>query len=153
MPNLILNPVANLKNGVIMVVTEWKSFSKVDPKRDYLAFALAGHRKSAWSFFSWGLPAGKVMKQLETTNGLVGYTSRMDFLSKKSEMVAVFEDEKTLMEFAHAGQHGQCAEKSKSGVKQMTSATWIISGSDIPLKLDDAVKRLQSQKDINLINH
>jgi hypothetical protein len=147
-----LNSVVNLKNGEIMVVTDWKSFSKVDPKRDYLAFALAGHRKSAWSFFSWAMPAGKVMKQLETTSGLIGYTSRMDFWSKKSEMVAVFEDEKTLMEFAHAGQHGQCTERSKSGVKEMKSATWSISGSDLPLKLDDAINRLQSQKETDL-NH
>ena len=45
------------------------------------------------------------------------------------------------MEFAHAGQHGQCTERSKSGVKEMKSATWSISGSDLPLKLDDAINR------------
>jgi hypothetical protein len=136
-----------------MVVSEWKSFSEVDPKRDYFAFALIGKRKSSWSFFSWGMRAGKVMKQLETAKGLVGYASRLDFWSSKAEMVAVFEDEKALIGFAHAGQHAQCTELSKSGIKEGKSASWSISGSDLPLKLDDAIKRLQSQKDINLIIH
>jgi hypothetical protein len=37
-------------------------------------------------------------------------------------------------------------------VKEMKSATWSISGSDLPLKLDDAINRLQSQKETDL-NH
>jgi hypothetical protein len=60
-------------------------------------------------------------------------------------MVAAFEDEKTLMEFAHSGQHAQCREQFKGGAKWQR-VKWSISGSDIPLKIDDAIKRTQSKK-------
>jgi hypothetical protein len=137
-----------------MVETDWKSYSEVDPKRDYLAFILMGERKSRLSLLSWIKPSQKVMKQLETTKGLIGYASRLGFWSREAIMVAVFESKNALDEFSHAGQHAQCMEKTKTDAKEgMKSATWSISGSNIPLKLDDAIKRLQSQNDINLINH
>lgn len=98
--NLKLNSVANLKNGVIMVEMQWKSFSEIDPKRDYLAFSEIGERNSVWSYFSILMRARKVGKQLKTAKGLIEFTARLDFLSKKMAMAAVFEDEKT---------HGICA--------------------------------------------
>ena len=129
-----------------MVEMKWESLSEVDPKRDYLAFAEMGERKSAWSYFSWLMRSRKVAGQLKTAKGLIGFTARLEFWSKKVAMVAVFEDEKTLMGFAHAGQHAQCMEKSKSDLKEgMKSARWSVSGSDLPPKIDDAINKIQSQ--------
>jgi len=136
-----------VKCDIIMVESKWKLFSEVDPKRDYLAFAEMGERKSIWSFFSWAMRSGKVVKQLKMTKGFIGYTSRLGFWSKKVVIVSVFEDEKTLMAFAHAGQHAMCMDKSKSDVKgEIKYARWSISGSDIPPKIDDALNRGQNQK-------
>ena len=62
-------------------------------------------------------------------------------------MVAVFENETALTEFAHAGQHAQCIEKTKPDLKGgMKYAKWSISGSDVPPKIDDAVNRIQNKK-------
>jgi hypothetical protein len=60
-------------------------------------------------------------------------------------MIAVFEDEKALMEFAHAGQHAQCSEQFKT-VAKWKRTRWSISGSALPLKWDDAMNQIQSQK-------
>lgn len=128
-----------------MVKVKWTSFSEVDPKRDYLAFIEMGERNSAWSYFSFLMRARKLQKQLKTAKGLIGVCGRLEFLSKKVVMVAVFEDEKTLMEFAHAGQHALCMEQTKSKVR-MKYDRWSISGSDVPPKLDDAINRIQSKK-------
>lgn len=49
------------------------------------------------------------------------------------------------MEFAHAGQHAQCMEQFKA-VTKFQRAKWSISGSDFPLKMDDAIKRAQNKK-------
>jgi hypothetical protein len=128
-----------------MVEMKWKSLSEIDPKRDYLAFAEIGERNSVWSYFSILMRSQKVGKQLKTAKGLIEFTARLDFLSKKMGMVAVFEDEKTLMEFAHAGQHAQCMEQFKA-VTKFQRAKWSISGSDVPLKMDDAINRIQNKK-------
>jgi len=131
-----------------MVEMKWKSLSEIDPKREYIAFAEIGERNSVWSYFSILMRAQKVGKQLKTAKGLIEFTARLDFLSKKMGMVAVFEDEKTLMEFAHAGQHAQCMEKSKPEFKEMGMkyARWSISGSDIPPKIEDAINKIQNKK-------
>jgi hypothetical protein len=128
-----------------MVEMKWKSPSEVDPKRDYFAFSEIGERNNVWSYFSILMRARKVGEQLKTAKGLIEFTARLDFLSKKMGMVAVFEDEKALMGFAHSGQHAQCMEQFKAATK-FQRAKWSISGSDVPLKMDDAISRIQSKK-------
>jgi len=142
--NLILNSVANLNNRDIMVETKWES-SKVDPKREYVVFAEYGERSSIWSYFSMLMPALKVTQELKTAKGAIAFAGRMELFSKKIVRVAVFEDEKTLMEFAYSGQHVKCMEQFKAVVKAQ-SAEWRITGSDIPLKIDDAINRIQTKK-------
>jgi hypothetical protein len=127
-----------------MVEMKWKSLSEIDPKREYMAYAAIGERNSAWSYFSVMMKALKVGKQLKTAKGVIEFTARLEFLSKKMSMVAVFEDEKALMEFAHAGQHAECSEQFKT-VAKWKRTRWSISGADIPLKIDDAMNRIQTK--------
>ena len=88
----------------------------------------------------------KVQKQLNTAKGLVGYTASCEFLSKKATQLAVFDDEKTLKDFAHSGQHALCSEQAKASMNWLKNATWKILGSELPPKLGDAISRIQSQK-------
>ena len=127
-----------------MVVTTWES-SKVDPKREYVVYAVCGERSSTWSYFSMLMPALNVAQELKTTKGAIAFAARMEFFSKKIARVAVFEDEKTLMEFAHSGQHAKCMEQFKAVLKTQ-SAEWRITGSEIPLNIDDAINRIQNKK-------
>jgi hypothetical protein len=102
-------------------------------------------RKSAWSYFSFLMRARKVQAQLKTAKGLIGYTARLGFSNREVVMVAVFENETALTQFAHAGQHVKCMEKTKPDLKGgMKYAKWNIFGSDIPLKLDDAIARVRA---------
>src|SRR5512136_1839008 len=113
-----------------MVEMKWTPLMEVDPKREYVAFTGIAERKSAWPYFSWLMRARKIAKQLETAKGVIGYTARLEFLSKKGVMVAVFEDEKALTGFAHAGQHEQCMKQLKETAK-FQRAQWNISGSAV----------------------
>jgi hypothetical protein len=128
-----------------MVETKWESSANIDPKHEYIAYAAFGERNSAWSYFGVMMKALKVAKQLKTVKGAIAFTARLGFLSKEMGMIAVFEDEKALMEFAHAGQHAECMEQFKT-VAKWKRTRWSISGSAHPLKWDDAMNRLQSQK-------
>jgi hypothetical protein len=125
-----------------MVEMKWKSLTEADPKCEYTAFTEIGERNSVWSYFSILMKAQKVGKQLKTAKGLIEFTARLEFLSKKMGMVAVFEDEKTLMEFAHAGQHAQCMEQFKA-ITNWQRDKWSISGSALPLKMDEAINRIR----------
>jgi hypothetical protein len=94
-----------------MVEIKWTLLSEVRPEQNYVAFAEMGERKSAWSYFSFMMRASSVRGQLKTAKGIVGYTARLEFSSRKLVMVAVLEDEMALEAFAHSGQHARCMEE------------------------------------------
>ena len=127
-----------------MVKIEWTPYSEVDPKREYTAFSQIGEVKSSLSLFSWSRRGKKVLEQLKTTKGFIGYTMDFGFWSKKGIIVGVFEDDKSLMEFAHSGQHANCMQISKADVKgKMNCYRWKIQGSEIPLKTEEILAKFQ----------
>jgi hypothetical protein len=93
------------------------------------------------------MKAGKIEKQLKTTKGVVGFTAKLEFFNKKVAQLAVFEDESTLKEFAHSGQHDLCSKQIKPTMKWMKNTTWSISGSEVPPKLEDTISKLQAKND------
>jgi hypothetical protein len=129
-----------------MVGVSWQSFKDVDPSKTYLAYAAILERKTAWSYFGFLMRFRKVQKQLKTTKGLVGYTASCEFSSRKATQLAVFEDEATLKDFVHSGQHALCSEQAKADMNWIKNATWEILGSEVPPKLEDAINRVQNQK-------
>ena len=129
-----------------MVTISWQRFKEADPSKVYLAYGAYLERKTAWSYFDYLMRARKVQKQLEKAKGVVGFTARLEFLSKKAVQVAVFDDEKSLEEFAHAGQHALCSKEKKDSMNWRKTATWNISASEIPLKLEETINRIQSQQ-------
>jgi len=129
-----------------LVEIKWTQYGEIDPKREYMAFAQMGELKSSWSLISWGRRGKKVQEQLKTAKGFIGYTMQFGFWNKRGLIAAVFEDEKTLNEFPHTGQHAICFEKSKDDIKgEMKKARWSISGSALPLKIEEAIDRVQKQ--------
>lgn len=129
-----------------MVTASWQLFVEVDPSKTYFAYAAFVERKTALSYFGYLMRARKVQKQLNTAKGLVGFTARIEFFSRKVAQLAVFEDANALNDFAHSGQHALCAEQTKPSMNWIKNTTWNISGSEMPPKLDDAISRFQSQK-------
>ena len=90
--------------------------------------------------------ARKVAQQLQTAKGVIGIRGRLGFLNRKVVMVAVFEDENSLFEFAHSGQHANCMEVTAKDIKgKMKTAKWGISGSELPPRLDDAISRAENK--------
>ena len=122
---------------------KWTSLLKAKPKNEYIAFSEIAERKSVWPYFSWLMRARKIAKQLKTAKGVIGYTARLEFFNKKAVMVAVFEDEQALAEFAHAGQHAQCMGQLRD-TAEFRRAQWTVLGSGIPLKIDDAINRVKN---------
>lgn len=129
-----------------MTVVKWTTFSEIEPERNYLAFIEMGERKSVWSYFSFLMRARKVAQQLKTAKGVIGIRGRLGFSNKEVVMVAVFEDETSLSEFANSGQHANCMEVTAEDIKgKMKTARWSILGSDLPPELDDAISRAKNK--------
>lgn len=145
----ILNGVRNNegnKRGDKLVKVEWKLLKEVDPNHEYLAFSQYGELKNTPILLAWYMRSRKVTEQVKNAKGLVGFTMEAGFWSKKGLIVGVFEDEPSLMEFAHTGQHAECLAKSKLDVKGgMSLVRWSILGSALPPKLEDAM-RLHEKK-------
>jgi hypothetical protein len=128
-----------------MVEIKWTPLSEPQHENTYLAYAGYAERKSAWSYIPFLLRSRKIQKQLQTAKGLIGFTARLEFLSKKVVQLAVFNDEAALKQFAHSGQHALCMGQTKSSMKWLKQATWNIAGSEIPPKISEAIKRTSSQ--------
>jgi hypothetical protein len=129
-----------------MVTLAWETINQFDPSKTYLAYAGYAERKSPWSYFNYLMRARKVQKQLNTSKGLIGFTAKLEFFSKKVVQLAVFEDAAALKEFANTGQHALCAKQTKESMNWLKNATWSISGAEMPPKLEDAISRAQNQK-------
>jgi hypothetical protein len=127
-----------------MVEIKWTPLSEVKPGNTYFAYAGYAERNSVWSYFPFLLRSRKIQGQLETAEGLIGFTARLDLFSKKVVQLAVFEDEAALKQFAHSGQHAMCMEQTKSSMKWLKQATWAIAGSEIPPKIADAISRIEN---------
>lgn len=128
-----------------MVKIKWTPYGEVDPQREYTAFSQIGKLKSSLSLFGWSRRGKKVQEQLKTTKGFIGYIMDFGFWSKKGIIVGVFEDDKSLMDFAPSGQHVNCMQTSKADVKgKMNCYRWKIKGAEIPLKIDEVLAKFQS---------
>jgi hypothetical protein len=127
-----------------MVEMAWKSFKEVEAEKSYFAYVALAMRKSVWSYFGLLMSSRKVANQLSETEGLVGFAARGEFLNKKVIQLAVFDDEAALKAFAHSGQHAECIRTTKSLMESIKSVTWNVLGSEIPLKIDKEVKRVQA---------
>lgn len=132
-----------------MVKIEWTPYKEVDPQHEYTAFSQIGGLKSSLSLFSWYRRGKRVQEQLKTTKGFIGYTMDFGFWSKKGIIVGVFEDDKSLMDFAHSGQHANCMQISKADVNgKMNCYRWKIQGSEIPPKLEEVLAKFQSKNQL-----
>ena len=127
-----------------MVTVSWQQYNEVDPSKTYLAYGAIAERKTAWSYFGFLMRARKVQKQLETAKGVVGFTARLEFLNRNVVQLAVFDDANALKEFSQTGQHVLCSKQTKASMKWLKNKTWDILGSELPPKIEEAIRKNQS---------
>ncbi len=135
--------------STLMVDVKWTPLKAAEPERKYLAFAGITERKSVWTFFSYLMRARKVAGQLNQTNGLIGYTARMEFLGKSLVNRTVWESESALKDFAHKGEHAVCMEQTKTGLKPTEYVSWSVLGSQLPPTIEEAYRRHAEQKKVS----
>jgi hypothetical protein len=88
-----------------------------------------------------GLTAS-VVRQLERTDGLVGYSLRAQPLAKTFWTLSAWTDEAALGAFAAAMPHVSVMAKLRPHMGPTRFTTWRTAGTGLPVPWDDAVARL-----------
>jgi hypothetical protein len=83
-----------------------------------------------------------VVRQLERTDGLVGYSLRAQPLAKTFWTLSAWTDPAALARFAGELPHLAVMAKLRPHMSPTRFATWMCRGDELPVAWDDAVARL-----------
>jgi len=83
-----------------------------------------------------------VVRQLERSEGLVGYSLRAQPLAKTFWTLSAWTDDAALSRFARELPHRAVVARLRPDMGSTRFVTWRCSGSTIPVSWDDAVQRL-----------
>ncbi len=120
----------------------WKSVTSLEPDRQYvvLASSIPARRLSSTGRLFRG--ASEVRKQLERTEGVVGFSLLARPLRKQSATLSVWVDEQALGAFAHESPHGQLMADLAPEMGPTKFVRWTITGADGRPSWSDVLRRL-----------
>jgi hypothetical protein len=127
-----------------MPTIPWREAHRPEPDADYLVMAsrlpLRSLTKVPWFM---GLTVS-VVRQLERTDGLVGYSLRAQPLAKTFWTLSAWTDDDALAAFTRAMPHVSVMARLRPHMSQTRFTTWRVPGSGLPIRWDDAIGRLQN---------
>jgi hypothetical protein len=122
-----------------MPATPWRQRSTPDPRQQYLVMAsrlpLNSHR--ALPLFARYTLA--VVRQLERSDGLVGYTLLAQPLRKTFWTLSAWEHRAALHGFARAMPHQQIMRSLRPHMDPTRFTSWEVTGSALPIPWPEAV--------------
>ncbi|MCA1674698.1 MAG: DUF3291 domain-containing protein [Actinobacteria bacterium] len=120
----------------------WKSVKVLEPHRQYLVLASSIPPRSMSSTFRLFRGASAVRKQLEVTEGIVGFSLLARPLRKQYATLSVWIDEAALAAFATASPHGELMADLSPEMGTTKFVRWVIKGVDGRPSWEEALKRL-----------
>ena len=123
-----------------MAELPWYSHSGAVPERDYVALL------SYLPLRSWRIPwlllyNVRIQRQLRASSGLIGYSLRAQLAAKRFWTLSVWQDEAALQGFVAAPPHVAVMKALAPHMGTTRFIRWTVTGSDLPLQWDDALKR------------
>jgi hypothetical protein len=126
----------------------WKHLAAVDPDREYLAFTSRFAMRSVWRVPAFIRASFGIMKQIEVAPGAVGYSLGSHLPGLYFYTLSAWEDEESLRAFSRAMQHGQALRIFHRDMRAASPfIRWRVRGSELPLRWDDALARMQAWDD------
>ena len=120
----------------------WRSRSKADPGHDYHVMASRLPLRSYWTIPTFLRLTLSVARQLERTEGLVGYTLLAQPAKKTFWTLSAWTDQRHLDAFAGAMPHLAVIRKLRPHMGQTKFEFWTVPGSKLPIAWDEATERL-----------
>lgn len=85
-----------------------------------------------------------IIRQLEHTPGLTGFSLRAAPLRKRFWTLSVWESEEVLQAFVRAAPHSEVLRAMRDHMRPTRFRQWRVAGSDLPPSWDDALRRLEA---------
>ncbi len=125
-----------------MPASPWRRFGSADPSGDYVALLSYLPLKSYWRVPSFFLYTGQVAKQLASAQGLAGYSVLARPLSKQFWTLSGWKDEAALRAFVEQRPYVRLMAALAPHMGKTKFVRWAVKGSELPLRWDDALRRL-----------
>jgi quinol monooxygenase YgiN len=127
-----------------MPATPWRKFGSPDPNRDFIALLSYLPLKSYWRVPPFFLYSAQVMKQLASAQGLLGYSVLARPLTKRFWTLSAWKDEAALRAFVQHPPHVRLMAALAPHMDKTKFVRWMVKGSQLPLRWDDALRRFSS---------
>jgi hypothetical protein len=125
-----------------MPTIPWRAVRRPEPDAEFLVMASRLPLRSITKVpLFMGLTVS-VVRQLERTDGLVGYSLRAQPLAKTFWTLSAWTDEDALGAFAAAMPHVSVMAKLRPHMGPTRFTTWRTAGTGLPIAWDDAEARL-----------
>ena len=121
----------------------WKSSATLDPDAEYVVLASMippRSRRSTWRLFRGSRSVGK---QLDSAEGLIGFSLLARPLRKQYATLSVWRDEAALSAFAATEPHRQLMRELAPEMGTTKFVRWTISGANGGPSWRDALERLR----------
>lgn len=125
-----------------MPASPWQTFGSPEPERDYVALLSYLPLKSYWRLPHFFLYTAQVVKQLASGEGILGYSVLAHPLSKRFWTLSAWKDEAALRAFVQHPPHVRIMTALTPHMDETKFVRWIVKGSQLPLRWDDALRRL-----------
>ena len=125
-----------------MPASPWRTFASPEPERDYVALLSYLPLKSHWRvpvFFFYTI---QVVKQMESAEGLLGYSVLARPLSKRFWTLSAWKDDAALRTFVQYPPHVRIMNALAPHMGATKFVRWTVTGSQLPLGWEDALRRL-----------
>jgi hypothetical protein len=122
--------------------TPWKMLVSPEKDREYLALLsylpLNRYRKiPLFMRYSMG-----IMKQIAGSPGAIGYSMRAKLFSRRFWTLSAWENSSALMEFVAKVPHSESMKAMAPFMGQTKFTRWKVIGSALPLRWDEAIRRM-----------
>jgi quinol monooxygenase YgiN len=121
----------------------WKATVEPSPEREYVALLSflplkQGRRLPLFVVYTW-----RIIRQLKSARGLIGYTLRAQLLAKSFWTLSAWESEAAMRAFVQAPPHREIMAALAPYMGQTSFNQWTLKGVELPLRWDDAFRRIR----------
>ena len=127
-----------------MPAIPWKSFGQPDSNAEYVALISSLPLKSYWAMPAFFRFSKQIGTQLKTAKGLIGYSLLARPLTKRFWTLSAWESDEALRNFVHSPPHVAVMAEIRPRMGETKFTYWKVRGSELPLKWDEALARLNS---------
>src|SRR5262249_48766104 len=127
--------------GKAVPATPWRSLRAADPGRDYLVLLSFLPLKRLWRIPWFALQANRIVRQLEGSAGVIGYSLNSRLISGQFWTLSVWDNEATLQAFVYEAPHVDTMRTMIPHMGPTRFVRWSVRGAELPVSWKDALRR------------